>query len=162
MQQHSFQNNILNLKVKKSPYIVRLILFILAFAFFAFPIVGTIFGIVLGSGLHIGYFISIGIFSLIGFYSLRIALWNTYGQETIQILENKVIYEVNYGWFNDGKKETLISNPSFESYPSGFVEDNQEVLIITEENLKVESAVKMPATQMQELLLKLREANNWK
>lgn len=83
MQQYHFQNNILNLQVKKSPFLVRAILFLIAFMLFVFPVGGTILGIVLGFGLHIGHFIGFGIFSLIGLYTLRIALWNTYGNETI-------------------------------------------------------------------------------
>ncbi|KAF2511549.1 hypothetical protein EYY60_08960 [Flavobacterium zhairuonense] len=158
MQQYHYQNNILNLKVKKSPFFVRVVMFLLAFSFFIFPLVGTIFGIASGSGLRIGYFIGIGIFSLIGFYMVRIALWNTYGEETIQILENKVIYEANYGWFKDGKKETIISNPNFYAASVGYEEDNEGVLIIASNDIKVESVVKMKMFQMEELIKVLKSS----
>lgn len=153
MLQYNYNNNILNLKVKKSPFLVRAIMFLLAFSFFILPIGGAVFGIAFGSGLHIGYFIAIGICSLIGFYTLRVALWNTYGEETIQIFENKVFYEANYGWFKDGKKETLISDLNFFSEPAGYEEDNEGVLIIGAEGIKVESVVKMPMAQLEELIL---------
>lgn len=151
MQQYYYQNNILNLKVKKSPVLVRIVLFIIAFMLFIFPVTGTIFGIALGNGLHIGYFIAIGVCSLIGFYTLRMALWNTYGEETIQILENKVIYVADYGWFKDGKKETLISNPTFHFVSAGYEEDNEGVLVITSDSFQIESVVKMPVSQLEEL-----------
>mgnify|MGYP003575419616 FL=1 len=152
MLQFSFKDNILNLMVKKSPFLVRVIMFVLAFSFFAFPITGTILGIASGGGLRIGYFIGIGIFSLIGFYMLRIALWNTYGEETIQILENRIIYEANYGWFKDGKKEALIVNPKYSFAPIGYEEDNEGILIIASEEAKIESVVKIPMAQLQELI----------
>ncbi|MTH18232.1 hypothetical protein [Flavobacterium sp. LC2016-01] len=152
MQQYNFANNTLNLKVKKSPFLVRIIMFVLAFSFFIFPIGGAISGIASGGGLHIGYFIGIGIFSLIGFYMARIALWNTYGEETIQILENKVIYEANYGWFKDGKKETLIKNPKYSFAPIGYEEDNEGILIIASEETKIESVVKVPMSELEELI----------
>jgi len=85
MQQFNFRNNTLNLKVKKSPLAVRIVMFFFAFAFFIFPLVGTIVSVLIGGGLQIGYFIWIEIFGLMGFYLLRVSLWNTYGEETIEI-----------------------------------------------------------------------------
>lgn len=157
MQQYNFKNNILNLKVKKSPILVRAVMFGLAFCFFVFPVLGVISGIAGGSGLHFGYFIAIGIFSLIGFYTLRISLWNTYGEESFQIAENKIIYEANYGWFKDGKKETLISNPDYFSVQVGYEEDNESVLFIASEESKIESVVKMPTVQLEELIMILKK-----
>ncbi len=152
MQQYNFQNNTLYLKVKKSPFLVKTIMFLLAFSFFVFPLGGAISSIAGGGGLRIGYFIGIGIFSLIGFYMVRIALWNTYGEETIQILENKIIYEANYGWFKDGKKEALIINPKYFFAPIGYEEDNEGILIIASEEARIESVVKVPMSQLEELI----------
>ncbi|MEN2490260.1 hypothetical protein AAYQ05_20825 [Flavobacterium sp. B11] len=158
MKQYHLQNNILNLQVKKTPFLVRAILFVIAFVLFIFPVVGAIFGIALGNGLHIGYFIGIGFCSLIGFYTLRVALWNTYGNETIQILDDKVIYEANYGWFKDGKKELLVSNPNFYVVSAGYEEDNEGVLIIGCDDAKVESVVKIGMIQLEELTALLQNS----
>ncbi|WP_289661402.1 hypothetical protein [Flavobacterium panacagri] len=158
MKQYNYENNILNLKVKKSPFLVRLVMFLFSFSFFVFPIFGAIFSVVLGFGLHIGFFIGIGIFSLLGFYLLRMSLWNTYGEENISFFEDKIIYEANYGWFKDGKRETVISNPNFYAVPAGYEEDKEGVLIITSDDIQVESVVKMPILQLEELLLKLNES----
>ena len=155
MQQFNFKNNTLNLKVKKSPLVIRIIMFFFAFAFFSLPVLGTIWGLVLGGGLEIGYFIGIGLFSVMGFYLLRVALWNTYGEETIEILENKIIYEANYGWFKDGKKEIVISDPSYSFKSVGYEEDNEGVLVISSENAQMESVVKMPIEQIEALLFVL-------
>lgn len=155
MQQYYIKNNTLNLKVKKSPILVRTVMFGLAFSFFVFPVIGVISSI--ASGLHFSYFIAIGVFSLVGFYTLRISLWNTYGEETFHIVENKIIYEVNYGWFKDGKKETLISNPDYFSAQAGYEEDNEGVLVIASEESKIESVVKMPKIQLEELIMILKK-----
>ena len=156
MQQYNLVNNILNLKVKKSPLIIRIVMFFLTFAFFVFPVLGTIVGILAGSGLQFSYFIGIGIFSLLGFYLLRVSLWNTYGEETIEILEDKIIYEANYGWFKDGKKEMAIAVPEYSFKSVGYEEDNEGVLVITSEESEIESVVKMPMNELESLLFILQ------
>jgi len=161
MQQYILKNNILNLKVKKSAFAVRVVLFFLAFAFFVFPIVVTVVGLLLESGLHFGYFIGIGLFSLMGFYLLRLSLWNTYGEETIEILENNIIYEANYGWFKDGKKEIEITNPNYSFKSVGYEEDNEGVLIISSEKSQMESVVKMPMEDLESLLFILQPVTNY-
>lgn len=160
MQQYNFKNYRLNLKVRKSPLVVRVVMFFFAFAFFVFPITGTIVGLLAGSGLHFGYFIGIGVFSLMGFYLLRLSLWNTFGEETIEILENKIIYEANYGWFKDGKKEIEIINPSYDFKAVGYEEDNEGVLIIFSEKSQMESVVKMPINDLEALLFMLQPVTN--
>lgn len=160
MHQYRFKNNILNLKVKKSPLAIRIVMFFLAFAFFVFPVLGTIVGILAGSGLQFGYFIAIGIFSLIGFYLLRVSLWNTYGEETIEILETKIIYEANYGWFKDGKKEMATVVPEYSFKSAGYEEDNEGVLVITSEESQIESVVKMPMNDLESLLFILQPLIN--
>jgi hypothetical protein len=157
MQQFNFRNNILNLKVKKSPLAVRIIMFFFAFAFFLFPVLGTIVGILTGGGLEIGYFIGIGIFGLMGFYLLRVSLWNTYGEETIEILSDRVIYEASYGWFKDGKKEIIISVPKYSFKSVGYEEDNEGVLVISDGESQLESVVKMPMEQIEALLFLLNQ-----
>lgn len=160
MQQFNFKNNKLNLRVKKSPLGVRIVMFFLAFASFILPVFGTIWGLSLGGGLDIGYFIGIGLFSVIGFYLLRIALWNTYGEETIEILKNRITYEANYNWFKDGKKEMAITVPSYSFKSVGYEEDNEGVLVISSENVQMESVVKMPMEQIESLLFILKPVAN--
>lgn len=127
-------------------------MFFFAFAFFVFPLLGILVGVLTGGGLQIGYFIGIGIFGLMGFYLLRVALWNTYGEETIEILENKVVYEASYGWFKDSKKEIVISATKYSCKLVGYEEDNEAVLVISSENDQLESVIKMPMHQMEALL----------
>jgi hypothetical protein len=156
MQQFNFKNNILNLKVKKSPLAVRIVMFLLAFSFFVFPVLAFIAGIIFGGGFQFSSFIAIGIFSLIGFYLLRISLWNTYGEETIEIGSSKIIYEANYGWFKDAKKEITVNIPQYSFKSAGYEEDNEAVLVITAGDSQIESVVKMPAEMLEELILVLK------
>jgi len=160
MSQYNLSNNTLNLKVKKSPFLVRVVMFSLAFSFFIAPLAGLIFAISFTTVFNIGYFIVTGIFWIIGFYTLRVSLWNTYGEENIQFLENKIIYEANYGWFKDGKKEILISNPKFYALAAGYEEDKEGTLVITSNEAEIDTVVKMPMTEVDELVLLLETLKN--
>ena len=67
-------------------------------------------------------------------------------------MNNKIIYEAIYGWFKDGKKETLISDPNYQAIPAGYIEDNEGVLLIASENTEIQSVVKMKMPQLDELI----------
>lgn len=152
MQQYNFKNGILNLKVKRSPLLVRVTMFFFAFFFFAFPVLGVLLDMMTGSRLQFGYFVAIGILALLGFYLLRVSLWNTYGEENIEILYYKITYEANYGWFKDGKKEFDILAPNYTFKTVGYEEDYMGVLVISSEKPQFESVVKMPLAQLEELI----------
>jgi hypothetical protein len=152
MKQFDFQNDILFLKVKKSPLIVRIIFFIMSLGFFFIPVPGTAIAMSTGNGLKLGYFIGIAISLLGGFYMLRVSLWNTYGEEKIEIAGNKVIYEANYGWFKDGKKEIYFDRLSYSVKSIGYEEDNKGLLMIDSGEGKIESVVKMPIDELKELI----------
>ncbi|OUL60440.1 hypothetical protein [Flavobacterium sp. AJR] len=152
MKQFNLNNNILKLKVKKSPLGIRIVMFFFAFVFFVFPLLGAIINIISGGGMQFGYFIGIGLFSVMGFYLLRVALWNTYGEETIEFFENKITYEANYGWFKDGKKEMSFAILKYSFKLVGYEEDNEGVLVIASEESLIESVVKMPINQVEELI----------
>ena len=153
MDQFNFQNNLLKLSVRKSPLFIRSVLFLLAFAFFIFPSTGMLVSITSGDGFRFFHLIAIGIFSLLGFYLLRIALWNTYGEEIILISKDKLTYEANYGWFKDAKKTIAFESIDYSILPIGYEEDNKGALVIENRETKIECAVKMPKEQLEELIL---------
>ncbi|WP_166963168.1 hypothetical protein [Yeosuana marina] len=109
-----------------------------------------------GKGLHIGYFIILFLFGLIAFYLLRISLWNTYGEETIVLNMPTIQYEANYGWFKDGKKTINSNTPVFSISQIGYEEDKIGTLVIGENDEKIESVVKIPINQIEELIEKLK------
>lgn len=158
MNQITFQNNILKLNVKKAPLIIRIILFLLAFAFFAFPISGMIASLALGNGFKMAFLIAIGIFALLGFYLLRIALWNTYGEETFQKINNELIYEANYHWFRDGKKTIEINAINYSVAPIGYEEENKGILVLENGKNRIESSVKISIPELKTLIEKLKSS----
>lgn len=153
MPQFVLENNEIKLSVRKSPFIIRIVLYIFAFAFFIFPTAGAIVSIALGEGLNFGFIIGIGVFSLLGFYLLRVSLWNTYGEEIIRYSKEEIIYEANYGWFRDAKKTIKNENITYLVLPVGYEEDNEGVLIVDNGKEIIECAVKMPQQQIEELIV---------
>ena len=161
MIQYNFDNNILILKVKKSPFFVRVVLFFFSFAFFLFPLIGMILTITMRGRFYIGFLFVIILFGLFGFYLLRLSLWNTYGVETIIFNKSTIRYEVNYGWFKDGKKEINLSDINYTIKTIGYEEDEIGTLIITNiNNNKIESVVKIPKRQIEELIEILKKEIN--
>ncbi len=159
MKQYHLDGNILTLNVKKSPLIVRGIMFFFSFVSFALPIMGIFLSLSMGKQFHIGYLIGLFLFGLIGFYLLRISLWNTYGKEMIEFDIPKVNYEANYRWFIDGKRSI---NPEIINYgikPIGYEEDKKGVLIIGNGKTEIESVVKMPISQIEELIKILNKSS---
>jgi len=160
MKQYHFEGNTLVLKVKKSPIFVRAIMFFFSFVFFIAPISGIALSIVAGNRFHFGFLIGLLIFGLVGFYLLRISLWNAYGEEVIELNKPNVSYEANYGWFKDGKKSINYELLSYSAKPIGYEEDKKGALIIEGENTKIESVVKMPIIQIEELIKILNNKSN--
>ncbi|MEN2402200.1 hypothetical protein GKZ90_0020590 [Flavobacterium sp. MC2016-06] len=159
MTQYNLKNNQLKLSVKKSPFIIRYLLFLIAFMTFTLPILGMIGSVVTGNGFDFGFLIGIGLFSLLAFYLFRIALWNTYGEEIILFSKNEIIYEANYGWFRDAKKTIENQNINYDFSKVGYEEDNEAVLILNNGKEAIECAVKMKQVQIEELILILSTKN---
>ncbi|SEA66735.1 hypothetical protein SAMN05443667_10715 [Flavobacterium gillisiae] len=120
MNQYSFENNQLKLKVSKAPFLVRLVLYIVTFLCFTLPLFGIVFNIIQGNGINFGGILALGIFYLIGFYLLRISLWNSHGEETILFNESEIIYIANYRWFKDGKKSLEKNEVTYSIKPVGY------------------------------------------
>lgn len=156
MKQFSIEGKTITLKVKKSPIIVRGIMFLFAFASFILPIIGMIAGISSRKGFHMGYLVGIFLFGLIGFYLLRISLWNTYGVETIKLFTAQIEYEADYGWFKDGKKSIQLNNLKLSINHVGYQEDNLGTLVVSDDNEKIESVVKMHINQLEELINEIK------
>lgn len=160
MKQYELKNKTLVLKVNKSPIIVRGILFFLAIASFLLPILGTIASIADDKEFHIGFLIAIFLFGLIGFYLLRISLWNTYGKETINFFSSKIEYEADYFWFKDDKKSINTNRLSFSIKKLDSDSNHKGTLIIETESETIESVIKLPIHQIEEIIEKLQPLIN--
>lgn len=154
--QYELNKNVLTLRVKKTPPIIRGIFFFLTFVFAALPLTAVIASITNGDGFHFIFVVSLGIFGLITFYMLRLSLWNTYGKEVIKFEKGMVNYEADYGWFKDGAKSKEIKELTFSIHSIGYEEDNKGVLIIDEGEDQIRCVTKMPKDQLEELILKLK------
>lgn len=160
-KQYKFDGKTLKLKVKKSPFLVRGTMFLFAFLFFILPSTGMFISIASGDGFHIGFAIGIFIFGLLGFYLLRIALWNTYGNEVISISDNKINYIADYGWFKDGKKHIEIQPPvKYSIEQMGYIDENKGGLIIGEGETQIVCVTKMSNEQLEELIILLNDSKS--
>lgn len=152
LNQHQLEENRLILNVRKSPLIIRIILYIITFISFFAPISSILISIASGGGLKAGYFFAFLFWGLIGYFMLKRSLWNTLGKEIIVFYKDKITYEANYGWFKDGTKE--IKNRSIEFYyeKAGFEEDNEGVLIIQNNEDKIKTVAKISISELNQLI----------
>tara|TARA_R110002073_G_scaffold335671_1_gene528377 strand:+ start:55 stop:534 length:480 start_codon:yes stop_codon:yes gene_type:complete len=159
MKQYHLEGKTLTLNVNKSPLFVRGIMFFFSFLSFTLPLIGILLSLSMDKPFHIGYLVGLFLFGLIGFYLLRISLWNTYGKEIIKLDIPKISYEANYGWFIDGKRSINSEIINYGIKPIGYVEDKKGVLTIGNEKTKIESVVKMPIFQIEELIKTLNNSS---
>lgn len=153
MKQYQIDKNILTLKVKKTPVLIRATLFVVAFLFFLMPLTGMLFYISLGNGFHVGFFIGLFFFGIMGFYILRMALWNTYGKEVITFNKDKVEYIADYGWYKDGSKSVKMANSiDYSIRDIGYEEDHKGALIIGGGEKPIFCVTKMKNNELNELI----------
>lgn len=162
MKQYHLNQNILTLRVKKAPAIIRAAMFFIAFICFVFPLLGMTLYALSGNGIHIGFLFGMVIFGLLGFYLLRVGLWNAYGNEVITFTKAEIIYIADYGWFKDGKKHLKLESPAVYTFRQiGYEEDNAGALTIEAEEEHIFCVSKMPIPEIQELIeiLNNRQSN---
>ncbi|MEG1026925.1 MAG: hypothetical protein RSF34_20810 [Flavobacterium sp.] len=137
MNQIEFKENQLVLRVKKSPLLGRILLYLITFLSIALPIGGFIGNITSNIGLSFFHILFLFVFGFIAFYMLRVSLWNTYGCESIQFGNKKLTYVADYHWFKDKVKEFNFENINYDIKQVGYEEDNQGVLVIKFDDDKV-------------------------
>ena len=160
MNQIDLKQNQLVLKEKKGPLIARLFIYLLTIFSIILPLGGVTVN-VSNSGLTIVSVIMLGLFGLIAYYMLRVSLWNTYGAEIIEFQKNKINYTANYQWFKGGQKEIDFEKVDFTIQKAGYEEDNKGVLVIKyDDNGLFETASKLPLSDLEILLINLKELYN--
>lgn len=154
MNQIYLNNNLLLIKVKKTPLIIRIVLFIFTFLFFLFPL-AWIASLFIGKQLTVVAIILTGIFLFSGVYLLRLTLWNTYGEEKIYINPTKLTYEVSYGWFKDRVREVETLNLDYyiKPHPSG---DDIGVLAMRSGTTEIESVIPLKSILLEDLIVNLK------
>ena len=156
--QIQFSNNQLVLKVKKPSIFVLFFSFGFATFCMLLPIIILILILSSSDGENPVKFLTLIFLSFpffFGLFLLRISLWNSLGKE-IYIFENeKINFVADYGWFKDGRKEILNQNINFNSIPKGYENENKGVLILESNGEKLESVVKIPFPELENLILNL-------
>jgi len=160
MKQFELKDNNLTLTSKPSPLFVRILILFFSLTSILVPIGGMVGSMINGYRFHFGFLMSIGIFGVLGFYLLRVFLWNSYGKEVILFTQNNVTYEADYKWFKDGKKIKNIDFPNYSIRPIGYEDENFGALIIDSEQDCIESVIKMPNEQLEDLIIKLKTVAN--
>lgn len=159
MNQIEYKQNQLILRVKKSPLLGRILLYLITFLSIALPLGGFIVNMINNVGLSFFHILFLFIFGLIAFYMLRISLWNTYGFELIQFGNNKLTYVADYHWFKDKVKEFDFENIKHEVKPMGYEEDNKGVLVIKFDDDKVlETVSKVSISDLESLISSLNKS----
>ena len=105
MKQIEFKENQIIFRVKKSPLLGRILLYVITFLSIALPLGGFIANMINGGDIKFFSIVFLFIFGLISFYMLRVSLWNTYGYELIQFGIDKLTYSADYCWFKGKVKE---------------------------------------------------------
>lgn len=160
MNQYLIENNILTLKVKKSPLFILIVMYLFSFLFFILPIMGLTFALVNGSDFHIGFLFGIFFFGLMGFYLLRLTLWNTFGKELLIFNENQISYIIDYGWFKDSLKTKEIASKTYSIKQIGYDDDDEGVLVIENDNEKIECVTKISINEIKQLIIELKKIFN--
>lgn len=159
MKQIEFKQNQLKLRVKKSPLLGRLLLYLITFLSIFLPLGGFIVNIINGGELKFFNIVFLFIFGLIAFYMLRISLWNTYGFELIQFGNNKLTYVADYHWFKDKVKEFTFEKINYSVKPVGYEEDNKGVLVFKfDDDIVLETVTKIPISDLESLIIILNSS----
>ena len=157
--QYAVEKNKIILKVKKAHPILRFLFYAMFSIIFLGPIIGFIISINVGKPFHFKYVFGMIASSLLGFYILRYALWNSFGKEIIELRSEKISYITDYKFFRDKKNYIRKDHLTFSYRTIGYIEDQMGCLNIHVGEEIIQSVVKMPILDIENLLKKLTTIN---
>lgn len=156
MKQFSITGNELVLFVKRAPIVILATFYLFGFLFFAFPVFFAINWWWESGRFYPGMLVVIGIFGLMGAYLLRLAIWNTSGKEIIHISEGLVTCQADYGRFHGKLRQLETASPQFEILQAGYEEDRTGILAIRDDQGTLETTVKLPLIELEEIVAHLK------
>lgn len=130
-----FSENSIVISDTNRPLFAIGMLVLLALVAFSIPIALTFFALgesSLGAGILVSYLLCWWIAA----YFIRLALWNLYGQEVIQISACTIAYHCSYGFFTDNK--TTLTLEKEDLYGLYIFENTDNNLIIANETTVIE------------------------
>lgn len=143
----------LTLIVKPSPIVIRVVFLLLAFLSVFLPLMGMVFAALFGSDFHIKYIIILGVCTLFGFFFLRLFLWNSFGQEVIELKEKTLTYYADYKWFKGNQQTYSFENLTLDFVSVGFrAEEIGHLLFVSGEKVFLESSVDLSVGDLMEII----------
>ena len=149
------------LTVKPPPLLSRYVLGLFTMVLFCLPLASCIYGLLWGSGPHLGYVFLLLCFAMLGVFVLRIYLWISYGKEEIEFSQIGVKYMPSSRYFTGPGKS--LKSPYSLSYMPTWEEGSQikGVLTIISEGNEIRTAVKLPFEDLERLYVQLTDIMPW-
>ncbi|KAA3638016.1 MAG: hypothetical protein DWQ02_05735 [Bacteroidetes bacterium] len=156
--------------VKPSGFFTKVLLVFIIISFLVAIFVLSSIAII---GIEAGPILGAILFIIIGIYFLRLYLWNTRGLEKLNINEQTIVHTLDYGLFKDvdeikntnlivqygslkGQvKADLNLDAGILDNPNEFQEKSFFIIIIDEDNTKIQVNAKLNFSQMNQIVKRL-------
>lgn len=157
-------NNVLTLKVKKSPNFILISFLFLSFLAILFPIAAIFFYIYSGNSFQVGFIFTFVTCSLISLYLFRLFFWNSRGTETLTFDSKTIQYKTNdINIFKEKIKFQLdIDSCKLSIRGVGYEKDRIGTLVLEDNDNQLITSVKIPIQQLEELIDELVSEFNFK
>ena len=157
----SIESNKLTVFVKPSPLVIRVVFLLLASLSVFLPSMGMVLAALFGSEFHIKYILILGVCTLFGFFFIRLFLWNSFGQEVIEIKEKSLTYYADYKWFKGNQQTHSFENLTLDFISVGFRgEEMGHLLFVSGETVLLESSVDLSVGDLMEIIATFQPQTN--
>lgn len=150
------RENCFTISVKKPPKFVQFSLLVTILISLLFPIVVMSTMIIIRAELKIGIFIAFALFWGIAYFLFRVWTWNINGKENFEFGNEKVEYYADFKYFKDSHKQIDNKEIKFEVNELIDGKDKFGQLIISNENDKIESCIKVSPNELNNLIERLK------
>lgn len=162
-EQIKFENNRLELAVKRPTHFVTIFLVSAATLCIIAPLIifaNLMFQSQEGFRIETMTVVLSLIPIIFGIYLLRIFIWNFYGKEIYSFENGKLVYWSDFKFFKTEKKDFKIRELNFSTEHSGFENERKSVLITESRKLKHKSKVELPEKEANQLIELLNQKLN--
>lgn len=163
MKLAQFSNNILTLEVKKAPIFILFVFLFFSFLAIVFPLAAIFFYIYSDNSFQVGFVFTFVTCLLISLYLFRLFLWSYKGKETLTFSSGSIQYKTNdINLFKEKIKFQLdIKSCKVSIRGVGYEENQLGTLVLEDENNTLITSVKIPVSELQELIEELVDKYNF-
>lgn len=154
--QIEIQENEVIISHRKRPIFILLTFIVLTIIALLIPIIATVIVLSEADGLKFGLLISYLLCWGIAVYFIRLILWNLYGQEVIEIKDNKIEYYCSYKFFIDNKITLDLEN--IEIYPTQNNETIETSLTLINKDKALETSYLIDRQDIERIEKKIKNA----